>query len=108
MTGIVSVYATFANADEARIIARKVVDERLAACANILGPSQSIYRWEGKMEEAEEVAALFKTAEPQAEALIARIAELHSYDVPAITVWPIAAAHAPYAEWVRDAAKSER
>lgn len=108
MTGIVSVYATFANADEARIIARKVVDERLAACANILGPCQSIYRWEDKMEETEEVAALFKTAEGRAEALIARIAELHSYDVPAIVAWPIVAAHAPYAEWVRDAAKSER
>ncbi|MGS1016871.1 divalent-cation tolerance protein CutA [Allosphingosinicella humi] len=108
MTGIVSVYATFANADEARIIARKVVDERLAACANILGPCQSIYHWQDKVEEAEEVAALFKTAEDQAEALIARIAELHSYDVPAITVWPIAAAHPPYAEWVRDVAKSKR
>ena len=108
MTGIVSVYATFANADEARIIARKVVDEGLAACANILGPCQSIYRWEGKMEEAEEVAAIFKTAEDQAEALIARIAELHSYAVPAITAWPIVAAHAPYAEWIEGSSKSER
>jgi periplasmic divalent cation tolerance protein len=108
MTGIVSFYATFANADEARIIARKVVDERLAACANILGPCQSIYHWQDKVEEAEEVAALFKTAEPQAEALIARIAELHSYDVPAIAASPIVAAHPAYAEWIRNVAKSER
>jgi len=108
MTGIVSVYATFANADEARIIARKVVDERLAACANILGPCQSIYHWQDRMEEAEEVAAIFKTAQDQADALIARIAALHSYDVPAIVAWPIATAHPPYAEWVRDASKPER
>ena len=103
MTGIVSVYATFANADEARIIARKVVDERLAACANILGSCQSIYYWQDKLEETEEVAAIFKTAEGQAEALIARIAELHSYDAPAIVAWPIVTAHPPYAEWVKAA-----
>jgi Uncharacterized protein involved in tolerance to divalent cations len=108
MTGIVSVYATFANADEARIIARKVVDERLAACANILGPCQSIYYWQDKLEETEEVAAIFKTAEGQAEALIARIAELHSYDAPAIVAWPIVTAHPPYVEWILSASKSER
>ena len=102
MTGIVSVYAIFANADEARIIARKVVDERLAACANILGPCRSIYRWQGKVEEADEVAALFKTTTGQAPMLIRRIEELHSYDIPAAVVWPIAQAPEPYRKWVID------
>ena len=100
MTGIVSVYAVFADADEAERIARAVVGERLAACANILGPCRSIYRWQGRIEEADEVAAIFKTAEAAAPRLVARIAALHSYEVPAITVWPISEVPAPYAESV--------
>ena len=100
MTGIVSVYAVFADADEAARIGRMAVEERLAACVNILGPCRSIYRWQGKIEEAEEVPALFKTRAESAEALIARIAELHDYDVPAAVVWPIEAALPAYAEWV--------
>jgi len=100
MTDIVSVYATFANAAEAERIAGTVVDERLAACANILGPCRSIYRWEGKVEQAGEVAALFKARADKAEALVARIAELHSYEVPCAVAWPILAALPAYAGWV--------
>ncbi len=100
MTDIVSVYATFATDEEARRIARAAVAERLAACANVLGPCHSIYRWQGEVEEAGEVAAIFKTRADTASALIARIAELHSYDVPAAVVWPIADALPAYAAWV--------
>jgi periplasmic divalent cation tolerance protein len=102
MSGIVTVYATFASDEEARGIARTLVEERLAACANILGPIHSIYRWQGRIEEAGEVAALFKTTAAGAEALIARLAEFHSYDVPAAVVWPIADALTAYAAWVRE------
>ena len=102
MTAIVSVYATFGSDEEARRIARAIVEERLAACANILGPCHSIYRWQGEIEEAGEVAAIFKTAADKADALIARISELHSYDVPAAVVWPIASASEPYAQWVTE------
>jgi periplasmic divalent cation tolerance protein len=97
---IVSVYAVFANQTEAETIGRTVVEERLAACINILGASRSIYRWQGKIEESDEVPAIFKTDERQADALIARIATLHSYEVPCITVWPIDKLLAGYAEWV--------
>lgn len=100
MTGIVSVYAIFADADEAARIGRIAVEERLAACINILAPCRSIYRWNGGVEEAHEVPALFKTRADRADALIARIAELHSYDVPAAVAWPIEAAWPDYAEWV--------
>ncbi len=92
------VYAVFADADEADRVARAVIDERLAACANILGPCRSIYRWEDKVAESEEVPALFKTHD--AGRLIARIAALHSYSVPAVVSWPIADAHVPYADWL--------
>jgi len=101
VTPIVTVYATFGDAQEAARIAGTLVEERLAACANILGPVRSIYRWEGQIEDGTEVATLFKTRADQAEALIARLAELHSYEVPAAVVWPIAAAHPAFADWVR-------
>ena len=100
MTEIVTVYATFPSEAEARRIGRTLVEERLAACANVLGPCRSVYRWQGSVEEAEEVAALFKTRKGQAQALIARLGELHSYEVPAAVVWPISDALAPYADWV--------
>lgn len=97
---IVTVHATFASDEEARRIARTLVEERLAACANILGRCHSIYRWEGRIEESDEVAALFKTGAGRADALIARLAELHSYDVPAAVAWPISEAWPAYAGWV--------
>ena len=100
MTAIVTVYATFPTEEEAVRIARILVEERLAACANILGACHSIYRWQGEIEESAEVAILLKTRAGRAEALIARLAELHSYDVPAAMVWPIAYALGAYAEWV--------
>ncbi|CAA9539179.1 MAG: hypothetical protein AVDCRST_MAG23-1669 [uncultured Sphingosinicella sp.] len=100
MTGIVTVYATFPSAEEETRISRQLVEERRAACANILGPTRSIYRWEGKVEEADEVAALFKTTSGQAPLLIRRIGELHSYDVPAAVVWPIQEAPESYRLWV--------
>jgi periplasmic divalent cation tolerance protein len=99
---VVSVYAVFANADEAERIGRTVVHERLAACINVLGPVRSIYRWQGEVETAEEVAAIFKTSDSSTESLIARIASLHSYEVPCIASWPIDRILASYAQWVEE------
>jgi periplasmic divalent cation tolerance protein len=100
MTRLVSVYATFADEEEARRIGRIAVEEKRAACVNILGPCHSIYRWQGAIEEAAEVAAIFKTTNLVAERLVGRIVELHSYDVPSVSVWPIGAAHPAFADWV--------
>lgn len=97
---IVSIYTVFASQAEAESIGRAVVEERLAACVNILAPCRSIYRWQGQVESADEVPAILKSDAAQADALIARIAELHSYEVPAITVWPVHKALAAYADWV--------
>ncbi len=100
MSGIATIYATFGSAEEARRTARTLVEEGLAACANVLAPCHSVYRWQGKVEEAEEVPALFKVAAARADAALARIGELHSYDVSAAVVWPIADALDAYAAWV--------
>ena len=96
----VSVYAIFADAEEAERIGRTVVEERLAACINILAPCRSIYRWEGKIETADEVPAILKTTSEQADSLIARIAGLHSYDVPCVAVWRVDKLLASYADWI--------
>jgi periplasmic divalent cation tolerance protein len=97
---VISIYAVFADADEAERIGRAMVEEGLAACVNILGPVRSVYRWKGAVETADEVAAIFKTTDAQADSLITRIAELHSYDVPCVVTWPIDKILGPYADWV--------
>lgn len=100
MSTIVSVYTVFGSADEAERIGRAMIEKRLAACVNILGRCRSIYRWQDKIEDSEEVPALFKTRADGADALVAAIADLHSYDVPAICVWPIDTTLDDYAHWV--------
>ena len=97
---VVSVYAIFPDAEEAARIGRAVVEERLAACVNILGPVRSIYRWQGEVETADEVAVILKTTHAEAAALIARIAGLHSYEVPCIVTWPVDQLLSSYADWV--------
>ena len=97
---VVTVYAIFADPAEAQRIGMAVVEEKLAACVNILGPCRSIYRWEGAIETATETPALFKTTMEKSDALIMRIKELHSYSVPAIVVWPVERLLADYGDWV--------
>ena len=97
---VISVYAVFADADEADRIGRAMVEERLAACVNIIGPVRSVYRWKGAVETASEVAVIFKTTDAQADSLITRIAGLQSYDVPCVVTWPIDKILGPYADWV--------
>jgi len=99
---VVSVYAIFADAEEAERIGRAVVEARLAACINILGPVHSIYRWKGEVQTADEVAAIFKTSDQGAGALMTRIAGLHSYAVPCVVAWPVDKVLQSYAQWVDD------
>jgi len=97
---VVTIYVVFADPAEAQRIGMTIVEEKLAACVNILGPCRSIYRWEGAIETASETPALFKTTLDRADALIARVTDLHSYSVPAIVVWPIERLPADYGDWV--------
>lgn len=99
---VASIYAVFADDEEARRIGRRMVEERLAACVNILGTAHSIYRWQGAIEETSEVAAIFKCSAGTADRVIARIAELHSYELPCIAQWPVDRVLAAYADWVEE------
>jgi len=81
-------------------IARSVLEERLAACVNILAGSHSLYRWQGAIESASEVPVLLKTTEARYPALAARIAELHPYSVPEIIALTVADGLPAYLEWI--------
>lgn len=105
---ILSIYAVFANSEEADRIGRTIIEERLAACINILPPMRSIYRWKGEIQTADEVAAIFKTHHWRSDALIERVGELHSYDVPCIVAWPIEKIVGSYADWVEDSVIRDR
>ena len=81
-------------------LARQVVHLRLAACANVLAPSTSFYRWEGREEEAAEHPVLIKTTAERYPALERAIRELHPYTVPEIVSWPVERGLPAYLEWV--------
>lgn len=86
--------------EEARRIGRSLVEERLAACANLAGPIESIFHWEGKVEEEEETLLMLKTRSEHFEPLAGRVRELHSYEVPEVVALPIAAGLGAYLRWI--------
>ncbi|MFC1948797.1 divalent-cation tolerance protein CutA [Chloroflexota bacterium] len=96
-----SIYVTAGSEDEARRIGRTLVEEKLAACVNIL-PVTSIYRWEENIEEEGEFVMFVKTKGRLADKVIARVRELHSYDVPCIVALPIAKGNPDYLKWIEE------
>ena len=94
------VLSTFPDAEVARTIARTLVEEQLAACANLVPGAESIYWWKGVIESSSEVLAQFKTTAEQYPRLEARLKELHPYELPAIVAIPISAGLPEYLEWV--------
>jgi periplasmic divalent cation tolerance protein len=96
----VFVYVTARDADEAKMIAKTVVGERLAACANLLGGIESIYWWQGRLCEGREAALVLKTSAERKAELIERIKALHSYDCPCIICLPIADGNRDFLNWI--------
>jgi periplasmic divalent cation tolerance protein len=95
------VLVTCANHIQAKLIARSVVEKRLAACVNILRiPIESHYRWNGKVEKARELLLLIKTTAKRLAALESEVKRLHSYEVPEFVVLPIVAGSKPYLAWL--------
>lgn len=97
---VIFVYVTAGDLDEARRIGRAAVEEQLAACANILPGVTSIFRWQGELDEAEEVVLILKTTEEKLEQLINRVKALHSYDCPCIEALPVVEGNRDFLEWV--------
>ncbi|MGD9783866.1 MAG: divalent-cation tolerance protein CutA [Hyphomicrobiaceae bacterium] len=98
--GPVLIYVTFPDFEKARDIARALVEARVAACVNVLGPMTSVYRWEGRIAEDGEVAALVKTRATLATAVTEFVRERHPYQNPAIVVLPVAGGSAPFLAWI--------
>lgn len=89
--------------ERAAAIARELVDGRLAACVQVVGPVASTYRWQGAVETATEHLLLCKTTRDQADALVDALRALHPYDVPEVIVLPIEGGLAAYLTWIDDA-----
>jgi len=99
---VVVVLTTWPSVEMARAVGRMLVEEKLAACANIVPAIESIYRWQGKVETSAEVLVLFKTTEERYAKLECRICELHSYDVPEIIRLPVSGGLPSYLSWVAE------
>ena len=97
---VVVAFSTFPSPDKAAEVARILVGERLAACVNLVPAVRSIYRWQDKIEDDNEVLVLIKTRTEHFERLKARILELHPYEVPEVLALPVEAGYAAYLEWM--------
>ena len=100
VTDAIFVITTLPNADAAAELAKSLVNERLAACANLIPALRSIYRWQGKVQDENEVLVLFKTKQESYEALKARILELHPYEVPEVLAIPVEQGYQAYLDWL--------
>jgi periplasmic divalent cation tolerance protein len=98
--GVLFVYVTAANADEARSIGRALVEEGLAACVNLPAPHTAIYRWQGAIAEDAEQALIAKTTAARFDELARRVRALSSYDLPCIVALPVLAGDPEFLAWV--------
>jgi periplasmic divalent cation tolerance protein len=98
--GTLVVFSTFPDAETAARIARTLVEERLAACVNLIPMVRSIYRWEDKVCDEAETLAVIKTTAERYAALRARVTELHPYQVPEVIALALADGHPPYLAWL--------
>ncbi len=102
MTEHVVVLVTVGNPEEARRIGRALVEERLAACVNVVAGVASTYWWQGRIEDAGELLLVCKTRRDRVEALTARVRALHSYTVPEVIALPVVAGNPAYLSWIDD------
>ncbi|HJQ84410.1 MAG TPA: divalent-cation tolerance protein CutA [Candidatus Binatia bacterium] len=103
----VVVLVTAGSADEAARIGRAVVEARLAACANVVGPIRSIYRWQGAVEDASEHLILLKARAADVAAVERCVRALHSYEVPEVLALPVHGGAAAYLTWLAESTNRE-
>lgn len=101
----IQVFTTTANKKSAQKIAKILVEKKLAACVQILGPIESVYQWKGKIEKAKEFLLLIKSNQSKAKKIIDEIKSVHDYEVPEIIVLPIASGNPDYLRWVDESVK---
>jgi periplasmic divalent cation tolerance protein len=96
------IYITVADMHEAKLIGRMLVKKRLAACVNLLDAMQSMYWWEGAVQESREVVLIAKTTLRLVSVLIAAVKEIHSYECPCIVSLPIESGNPAFLKWISD------
>jgi len=101
-TGVVTVLMTAPGLAVAESVVRRLLDDRLIACGNVLPGAVSLYRWEGEVHRDEEVLVVLKTLHRLVPGMLERAGELHPYDVPELLVQPVVAGSADYLEWVEN------
>ncbi len=102
MVDAIIVLVTCGSEEEGVKIAHSLVEERLAACVNLISPVRSIYRWEGKIWDEKEWLLIIKTQKDRFEELEKRVKFLHSYSVPEIIGLPIVEGSSAYLNWIRE------
>jgi periplasmic divalent cation tolerance protein len=102
---VIAVLTNLPDSESAFNLARTLVERRLAACANVLAPATSFFRWEGRLEEAAEVPVILKTTAERYPELERALRELHPYDLPEILAFDAARGLADYLAWVEDECK---
>lgn len=105
--GTLVVLVTAASTSEAATIGRTLVEERLAACVSVVPAVRSLFRWEGRLQEADEALLVVKTRRERYEALEARVRALHSYSVPEVLALPVESGFSGYLTWVRESIHAE-
>jgi periplasmic divalent cation tolerance protein len=108
MTGYIVVYVTAPAEEEAEKIARALVENKLAACANIVKNMRSIYRWQGKIEDEAEVLMIVKTRKEHFAHIREMVKQLHSYSVPEIIALPIVEGSEDYLAWMREETSNQQ
>jgi periplasmic divalent cation tolerance protein len=94
------IYMTAGSREEARKIGQKLVTSKLAACVNILDNMNSVYMWQGEIQEDTEVVLIAKTTRAKVPQLIEKVKSLHSYDCPCIVSLPVLDGHRPFLDWI--------
>ena len=102
MTNKIVILVTAAKLGEARQIARRLVEQKLAACVNLTPPVQSVYRWQGKVETAKEFLLVIKSTRERFDAIRAEVVKLHSYSTPEIICLPIIDGSEEYLRWIEE------
>ncbi len=107
MAEIIQIVTTTDRKELAETIARTLVERRLAACTQIIGPILSVYRWQGEVESAEEWQCWIKTTRERYDAIEKAIRELHTYEVPEILAIPVVAGNSSYVQWLEQQVADE-
>jgi periplasmic divalent cation tolerance protein len=105
MTNYIVIYITTGSVNEAKKIGRALVEEKLAACSNIISPIRSIYSWQGKICDDKEALMILKTRKKLFNQIVKRVEKLHSYDVPEIIAMPIIEGSSKYLSWLNEETK---